>query len=317
MNTIEKANQLAKEMCASGYRYLYGAKGQDYTTGLVNSLHNLYPSNVPLAEALKDADKGYKAIDCSGFVCKVLGIGSMGSYQLRKTAVQRFPVSRANARPGMAIWREGHIAYVGEGLNIYEAASTKSDMVVSKFEDRAFGFTELLIVKGSALENDIETGNPYPTPERTIKYVKDNIMTGDDVRWVQYNLVLCGYNIDVDGEFGPLSYSALVAFQRTHGLVIDGKCGPDTRACMVKTIGAKKENPYTEPVRVIKRTFPMMSGEDVKWVQWELNQAGFTLDIDGKFGKDSEATLKKFQESCKITVDGKCGPETRTYLKAN
>lgn len=88
----------------------------------------------------------------------------------------------------------------------------------------------------------------------------------------------------------------------------------------------KGKNPYTEPTSTIKK---YCKGEGVKWVQWELREAGFdrpfkyngkTYDavaIDGDAGKITDAAIRAFQASCKITVDGKCGPETRKYLKTN
>lgn len=231
MRTVNESNAIAKEMCANGYRYLYGGKGQVYTTALVNQLHKLYPSCVPLAEALKDADKGYYAIDCSGFVCNVLGISHMGSAQIRSTAVKRLSVSKANAQPGMVLWRSGHVAYVGEGLKIYEAAGTKTDMKVSSFDSRAGAFTELLIVKGSALAagETSAKANPYTEPTRVIKYRRIGLMTGNDVRWVQFELREAGYDIEIDGKFGPACDKALRAFQSSCKITVDGKCGPTTR----------------------------------------------------------------------------------------
>lgn len=164
MRTIAESNKLAKSMCASGYRYLYGGKGQEYTSALVRRLAAQYPSFYrPISIALADADKGYKAIDCSGFVCKVLDIPSGSSSMIRGDAIKVLPVSKANAREGMAIWKSGHIAYVGEGLKIYEAAGTVVDMVVSDFDKRAKDFTYLLVCKGSYLAahwNDKSASTP-------------------------------------------------------------------------------------------------------------------------------------------------------------
>lgn len=160
MNTIKKSNSLAKSMCKKGYKYLYGGKGEDYTVTLVNKLSTLYPnvySPALRSEALKDADKGYKAIDCSGFVCTVLGISQKGSQNLKDECFKSYAVDIKNAKEGMAIWKKGHIAYIGEGLKIYEAASTKSDMQVHEFSERAKGFTHLLVVKGSALEKELKS----------------------------------------------------------------------------------------------------------------------------------------------------------------
>lgn len=260
MNSISTSNQLATKMCASGYRYLYGAKDQDYTSALVNKLAKAYPSTFTTslkAEAMKDADKGYKAIDCSGFVCKVLGISNIGSAQLRQTATKRLSVSKANAKPGMVLWKQGHVAYVGEGLKIYEAASTKTDMKVSSFESRSGHFTELLIVKGSALASgsagtttstsstsststttSARKTNPYTEPTVTVTSkaqalkmgCKTYITSGDGVRWIQFELVEAGYTeVSIDGKCGPITVNAIIKFQKSCKIVADGLAGKGTR----------------------------------------------------------------------------------------
>lgn len=153
-NAISKSNELAKSMCKAGYRYLYGAKGQEYTSALVYQLGAMYPAFVNKKIALEDADKGYKAIDCSGFVCTVLGIANASSSMMKSDAVAVLDVTKANAKPGMAIWKKGHIAYIGEDLKIYEAAGTVADMVVSTWAKRSGDFEKLLIVKNSTLADE-------------------------------------------------------------------------------------------------------------------------------------------------------------------
>lgn len=79
----------------------------------------------------------------------------------------------------------------------------------------------------------------------------------------------------------------------------------------------KPINPYKESADLLKYSkaqAPVVK-ESVKWLQWELTQAGYPLTIDGKFGAKTELALKAFQESKKIIVDGKCGPITRKMLK--
>lgn len=76
----------------------------------------------------------------------------------------------------------------------------------------------------------------------------------------------------------------------------------------------KASNPFPEPTKAVKRG---MTGTDVKWVQFELSEAGYTIDVDGDFGSITDSTLRAFQKSCKIEADGICGPETRRYLKAD
>ena len=69
-------------------------------------------------------------------------------------------------------------------------------------------------------------GNPYQEP---VKNVRLNTR-GNDARWLQYALnSKGGYKLIVDGIAGQKTISALVDYQRTHGLEPDGICGPATR----------------------------------------------------------------------------------------
>jgi peptidoglycan hydrolase-like protein with peptidoglycan-binding domain len=58
-------------------------------------------------------------------------------------------------------------------------------------------------------------------------------------------------------------------------------------------------------------------GNGVKWLQWELREAGYDLDIDGSFGNITYRVVKLFQKSCKLDVDGVCGPDTKKALLIN
>ena len=76
---------------------------------------------------------------------------------------------------------------------------------------------------------------------------------------------------------------------------------------------AKKANPYKEPAVLLKKG--MKSGS-VKWVQWELVQAGFPITIDGDFGNATESAVEKFQALYNLKIDGIVGSATRSMLKA-
>lgn len=54
--------------------------------------------------------------------------------------------------------------------------------------------------------------------------------TGPLAAAVQAALCECWYNLDIDGEFGPLTENALRDFQRRNELEIDGVAGPETYA---------------------------------------------------------------------------------------
>ena len=74
----------------------------------------------------------------------------------------------------------------------------------------------------------------------------------------------------------------------------------------------KKTNPYKEPTVNIKSG---STGEGAKWVQWELNQAGYSLTIDGEVGTKTVAAIKKYQKAKGLTVDGIVGAKTRAKMK--
>lgn len=76
-------------------------------------------------------------------------------------------------------------------------------------------------------------------------------------------------------------------------------------------------NPYPIPTRNLKRKYPMMKGNDVKWLQWELNQEGFALDVDGKFGDVTKSAVKTYQKMHGLKVDGIVGTATRYALTHN
>lgn len=56
------------------------------------------------------------------------------------------------------------------------------------------------------------------------------------------------------------------------------------------------------------------SGEDVKELQKALNNAGYTLDVDGKFGTKTQTAVKSYQKSKGLAVDGIVGNNTWTSL---
>ena len=48
--------------------------------------------------------------------------------------------------------------------------------------------------------------------------------------------------VNVDGVFGPLTESAVMAFQRSHGLVVDGIPGKLTTAALQRAVGATPDS---------------------------------------------------------------------------
>lgn len=75
--------------------------------------------------------------------------------------------------------------------------------------------------------------------------------------------------------------------------------------------GAPATNTFPVPQRTLKRG---ARGEDVKWLQWNLNKLGYSVgNIDGIFGSITENCVKDFQRD--MFVDGVCGALTLDKLK--
>ena len=65
-------------------------------------------------------------------------------------------------------------------------------------------------------------------------YYKMPTIKNEHVRLVQRNLNRLGYNVDVDGSYGPIMENTVKQFQKDHGLEIDGFVGADTTAELLK-----------------------------------------------------------------------------------
>lgn len=168
MRTVQECTQRAQTIIKT-HRYLYGGKGQPYTKELVERLSKAYPSKFTAAlkaEAMKDANKGYLAGDCSYLVCSALGMGNINSLSLKQKAVMLIRPQKALAEEGMVLWKSGHVAYIGDNLKVYEMRSTARDGCVSSFDERAKDFSYMFVIKDSPLYmkhiEELPIGDYYP-----------------------------------------------------------------------------------------------------------------------------------------------------------
>jgi peptidoglycan hydrolase-like protein with peptidoglycan-binding domain len=73
---------------------------------------------------------------------------------------------------------------------------------------------------------------PTPTPSGSSRPTLRQGARGPDVEYLQGRLDELGYNLTVDGIFGPMTASSVRAFQQANGLSVDGVVGPDTWAAL-------------------------------------------------------------------------------------
>jgi peptidase M23-like protein/putative peptidoglycan binding protein len=115
------------------------------------------------------------------------------------------------------------------------------------------------------------------------------------------------YRGPVDGVLGPRTTTAVMRFQRRHGLTPDGVAGPKTRRAFGR---------FARHVLGSRPLAPGMSGWDVAELQFALAWHGFpNASIDGGFGAHVERALKKFQRWSHLPADGVAGPATFRALR--
>src|SRR5438309_1675671 len=116
------------------------------------------------------------------------------------------------------------------------------------------------------------------------------------------------YRGPVDGVVGVRTTTAVMRFQRRHGLTADGVVGPKTRRAFGR---------FARHVLGSRPLTPGLAGWDVAEPQFALAWHGFPSGaIDGGFGRHTERALIKFQRWAHLTPDGVTGPGTFRALTA-
>ncbi len=126
--------------------------------------------------------------------------------------------------------------------------------------------------------------------------------SGTDIEELQSRLKELGYMESVTGNFGELTQAAVKDFQEKNGLTADGAVNSQTR-----------EKLYSEDVKANALSIGT-EGETVERIQKRLVQLGYLTQVDGKYGRDTVAAVKKFQQNSGLIADGYVGPETRSAI---
>ena len=146
--------------------------------------------------------------------------------------------------------------------------------------------------------------------------------TGRAVREAQFYLVLMSAyypsvpRINIDGEFGPATETAVKAFQKLFGLTQDGVIG---RATWDKLYQQSQVLRTSDGLVRAYRLLPWpgltlaqgAQGVDVAWLQFLLEYIAYFYDevqapdgVDGIFGSSTKASLESFQREFGLSVTG-------------
>jgi peptidoglycan hydrolase-like protein with peptidoglycan-binding domain len=118
------------------------------------------------------------------------------------------------------------------------------------------------------------------------------------VRPLQQLLRARNHPVAVDGIFGPLTESAVKAFQQSKGLAADGIVGPNTWPKLVVQVEQGNTGDAVRGVQEVMKFHEQSDGE------------GPPVQIDGIFGPRTDTWVRGFQTAVGTASDGIVGPIT-------
>lgn len=182
-----------------------------------------------------------------------------------------------------------------------------------------------------------------PTTTTKHEIVLKNGSTGRQVKLLQQQL-----HVNVDGVYGPETEDAVIAFQKRAGLNPDGVFGAQAKAALNTTSQAftagtatfaslQSTNGSTSGSQQTAASQQSETGEgstgeseagEIKATESETGthsasaqesslvtevkalQQALHIKVDGIFGTETEAAIRRYQRELKLNVDGIAGPET-------
>jgi N-acetylmuramoyl-L-alanine amidase len=152
-----------------------------------------------------------------------------------KSLGQIIPIDQAARTPGANVLRipqpgtTGHIV-VSDGFGgTIEAHSSKDGVIRSTLSNRRWD-TGILVPGIAYTAGASITVKP---PDTVIYRLTTPLMTSSKVQDIQQALRTAGFDPGaIDGEFGPHTQAAVVAFQLSNGLLADGEVGRITAAAL-------------------------------------------------------------------------------------
>lgn len=141
------------------------------------------------------------------------------------------------------------------------------------------------------------TVTAYPVPDWPLLRNGDS---GPEVFAVQHLLRSHGYDVTVDGQFGPQTRLRVIAFQNDKNLGADGIVGPQTWAALIQGRTLSQGD----------------TGQGVRALQRLLVKFGYNVNVDATFGPATRTALVSFQGNYGLTADGVAGPDTWKALVA-
>ena len=218
--------------------------------------------------------------------------------------------------------------------------SCPGDWMYSRMGDLANKVTSIL---SGATPTPSQTPTPTPSgdtwmgtypqlPSRGYYWLGDgydyNIAYKSDIREIQRFLNWAiNAGLDVDGNYGQKTFSAVYDFQKVVGIDADGSYGTDTLAA-AKSFkkGSSTSQSWTGAYPALPDRGYYLTGDgyeeytnmkkDIRNIQKFLNWAlNINLDVDGNYGSKTTIAVSEFQELVGLNVDGSYGQKTLNAAK--
>lgn len=223
--------------------YVNGGLGWRLTEGNKAHYINAYSYNRGLLRKpkIQKADADTFAFDCVCLIKAIRmgwnGIGDRGGMTYRGEWDQTEDAILAECtgvssdfspiQVGEYLWMPGHVGiYVGDGLAVECTPSWKDGVQVTAVHN---------IAKRSDYEGRTwKKHGRLPWIDYSRQYMSAAVpvlqygATGADVKRLQLILNSYGFELDIDGSFGPATRLAVRAYQEDHLLDVDGSVGPAT-----------------------------------------------------------------------------------------
>ena len=306
-----------------GALYVWGAQGQQMTAALIRRLEDQTEKDYKRAlAAFNDhVANGLSVVayDCSGLVVKFLLDAGLISRDRSANGLYHNEcdsIGKDELVAGDLVFKKYltkdqmyHVGvYMGDGSVVHAKGR---DVGVVREPLSAAGWNRFGRLKcwGGA-----QSAAGY---SRLLKNSGKPYLKGDDVRGVQHRLENKGYDTGgTDGVYGPKTEKAVIAFQQTKGLTVDGIVGLKTWAALIDDDTSTDQQTVAGCSRLLKNSGkPYFKGDDVEAVQEALKSAGLDPGkIDGIYGSKTEKAVVAFQTSRGLTIDGIVGKQTATAL---
>jgi GH24 family phage-related lysozyme (muramidase) len=125
-------------------------------------------------------------------------------------------------------------------------------------------------------------------------------LVGQDVCALQRALIQKGYEISLDGVFGPITQWAVEKFQAAVDLPVNGVADVETQRIL--------------HARSLYWSKPYLIGSDVREVQFLLARMGYDVVIDGIFSRRTWLAVIDFQRYLNLSDNGVVEGKTLTWL---